>query len=148
MASGARHTAGIEPPDHTSPLGASLSDAQPAAPPTGFASLPRAPIRQLEVTDRLVESARELVRESDGPGFTVTQVVAAAGTSLKSFYRCFAGKDDLLGALFEDDARRGASALLSMVGSEADPVERLRLVVVGLFRFLTVEGRLPYAAAL
>ena len=35
-----------------------------------------------------------------------------------------------------------------MVDSEADPVERLRLAVVGLFRFLTVEGRLPYAAAL
>ncbi len=88
------------------------------------------------------------MRDSGGPGFTVTQVVAAAGTSLKSFYRCFAGKDDLLVALFEDDARRGAGALLSMVDAEADPVERLRLVVVGLFRFLTIEGRLPYAAAL
>src|SRR5579863_7842963 len=109
MASGARHTAGIE-----------------------LGSLPRARIRQLEVTERLVESARVLVRESGGPGFTVTQVVAAAGTSLKSFYRCFAGKDDLLVALFEDDARRGAAALVSMVDVEADPLERLRVVVVGL----------------
>ncbi len=95
-----------------------------------------------------MESARELVWDAGGPGFTVTQVVAAAGTSLKSFYRCFAGKDELLVALFEDDARRGAEALLGMVDGEAGPLERLRVVVVGLFRFLAVEGRLPYAAAL
>src|SRR5579863_3608329 len=114
----------------------------------GLRSLPDVRDRQAEVTDRLVESARELVWDAGGPSFTVTQVVAAAGTSLKSFYRCFAGKDELLVALFEDDARRGAAALVSMVDVEADPLERLRVVVVGLFRFLTVEGRLPYAAAL
>jgi len=100
------------------------------------------------VTGRLVEAARALVWEAGGPTFTVTQVVGAAGTSLKSFYRCFSGKDELLVALFEDDARRGAAALVSMVDVEADPLERLRIVVVGLFRFLTVDGRLPYAAAL
>jgi len=105
-------------------------------------------VRRLEVTGRLVEAARALVWEAGGPTFTVTQVVGAAGTSLKSFYRCFSGKDELLVALFEDDARRGAAALVSMVDVEADPLERLRIVVVGLFRFLTVDGRLPYAAAL
>jgi AcrR family transcriptional regulator len=114
----------------------------------GLRSLPDARARQVEVTTRLVESARDLVWDAGGPSFTVTQVVAAAGTSLKSFYRCFAGKDELLVALFEDDARRGAAALSSMVGEETEPLERLRVVVVGLFRFLTVEGRLPYAAAL
>ena len=82
------------------------------------------------------------------PRFTVAQVVAAAGTSLKSFYRCFAGKDELLVALFADDARRGAGALAAMVGEEADPARAPAAAVVGLFRFLTVDGRLPYAAAL
>jgi TetR/AcrR family transcriptional regulator len=114
----------------------------------GLRSVSGARSRQLEVTARLVESARELVWEAGGPTFTVNQVVGAASTSLKSFYRCFAGKDELLVALFEDDARRGADALSSMVDTEAEPLERLRVVVVGLFRFLTVEGRLPYAAAL
>ncbi len=111
-------------------------------------SLPDARSRRAEVTSRLVESARDLVWDAGGPTFTVNQVVAAAGTSLKSFYLCFAGKDELLVALFEDDARRGADALTSMVDVEGEPLERLRVVVVGLFRFLTVEGRLPYAAAL
>ena len=114
----------------------------------GLRSLPGARARQVEVTGRLVEAARELVWEAGGPTFTVTQVVGAAGTSLKSFYRCFPGKDELLVALFEDDARRGAAALASMVEVESDPLERLRVAVVGLFRFLTGDGRLPYAAAL
>jgi len=148
MPSGARDTVGAEP----SAL-AVRSDAEapstPADPPRpGLRSLPAARARQVEVTGRLVESARELVWDTGGPSFTVSQVVAAAGTSLKTFYRCFAGKDELLVALFEDDARRGAAALASMVDVEAAPLERLRVVVVGLFRFLTIEGRLPYAAAL
>jgi AcrR family transcriptional regulator len=114
----------------------------------GLSTVPDALARRVVVSERLVEAARELVWDAGGPTFTVNQVVATAGTSLKSFYRCFAGKDELLVALFEDDSRRGAAALLSMVDSQADPLERLRVVVVGLFRFLTVEGRLPYAAAL
>src|ERR1700722_1688688 len=140
MASGARGTAG----------GEALGDPTDLR-RAGLRSVPsvsEARSKQVDVTSRLVESARDLVWDAGGPNFTVTQVVAAAGTSLKSFYRCFGGKDELLVALFEDDARRGADALLGMVDVEAEPLERLRVVVVGLFRFLTVEGRLPYAAAL
>jgi TetR/AcrR family transcriptional regulator len=111
-------------------------------------SLPPSRVRLAEVSTRLLEAARALVWEAGGPTFTVTQVVTAAGTSLKSFYRCFASKDELVVALFEDDARRGAAALTTMVGECDDPWERLRLTVVGLFRFLAVDGRQPYAAAL
>jgi AcrR family transcriptional regulator len=100
-----------------------------------------------ETADRLVEAARSLMWEAGGPGFTVNQVVAAAGSSLKSFYRCFSSKDDLLVALFVDDARHGADALAAMV-RRRPPAERLRTVVVGLFRLLSADGRLPYAAAL
>ena len=100
-----------------------------------------------ELSDRLVEAARALMWEAGGPAFTVSQVVAAAGSSLKSFYRCFASKDELLVALFEDDARRGADALAAMVAG-SEPADRLRTAVVGLFRFITLDGQLPYAAAL
>jgi AcrR family transcriptional regulator len=85
--------------------------------------------------------------ETGAPVFTVNQVVSAAGTSLKSFYRCFESKDELLAALFEEDARSGASALADTVNHYQDPVARLRAAIVGLFDFLTVDGRLPYAAA-
>lgn len=99
------------------------------------------------VASRLVEAARSLMWEAGGPSFTVTQVVATAGSSLKSFYRCFESKDELLVALFAGDARIGAEALNALVEREA-PSDRLRTAVVGLFRFITLDGRLAYAAAL
>lgn len=148
MASGARNTAGAEPPARVARTGGEALEGPTDARRAALHPLADGGTRRAEVRIRLVESARDLVWDAGGPTFTVTQVVAAAGTSLKSFYRCFAGKDELLVALFEDDARRGADALLAMVDVEAGPLERLRVVVVGLFRFLTVEGRLPYAAAL
>jgi len=96
----------------------------------------------------LVEAARALMWETGAPVFTVSQVVAAAGTSLKSFYRCFGSKDELLVALFADDARRGAEALAAAVERCDGPVARVRCCVEGLFGFITLDGRLPYAAAL
>ena len=104
--------------------------------------------RRPTVARDLVEAARALMWETGAPVFTVNQVVAAAGTSLKSFYRCFESKDELLVALFEDDARRGAEALAAAVDGHDDPVARVRCAVEGLFGFITVDGRLPYAAAL
>jgi len=100
------------------------------------------------VAHDLVEAARTLMGETGAPVFTVNQVVAAAGTSLKSFYRCFDSKDQLLVALFTDDARRGAAALAAAVDGHRDPVARVRGAVQGLFGFIGVDGRLPYAAAL
>lgn len=100
-----------------------------------------------DTAERLVEAARALMRQAGGPGFTVNQVVTAAGSSLKTFYRCFSSKDELLVALFVDDARRGADALAAMV-QRRPAADRLRTVVVGLFRLLSADGRLPYAAAL
>jgi AcrR family transcriptional regulator len=96
----------------------------------------------------LVEAARALMWERGAPVFTVSQVVAAAGTSLKSFYRCFGSKDELLVALFADDARHGADALATAIEKEGDPLERVRCAVEGLFRFIAPDGSLPYAAAL
>jgi TetR/AcrR family transcriptional regulator len=129
---------------------AGAGDAVQAVPEDarGIGSLQATRMRRAEVRARLLEAARALMREAGGPGFTVTQVVGAAGTSLKSFYRSFDSKDDLLVALFEDDARRGAAALAALVAGSDDPLGRVRLAVVGLFRFLAEDGRLPYAAAL
>lgn len=97
---------------------------------------------------RLVDAASELMWEAGGPRFTVAQVVARSDTSLKSFYRVFSGKDDLLVALFRADAQRGAAALEGMVDAESDPTLRLRAAVVGLFGLLSMDSRLTYASAL
>jgi AcrR family transcriptional regulator len=101
-----------------------------------------------ELSTRLVDTARRLMWQSGGPGFTVNQVVMGSGTSLKSFYRLFSGKDELLVALFRDDARIGAESLAALVDEHADPTDRVHTAVIGLFRFITADGQLPYAAAL
>ncbi len=100
-----------------------------------------------DVAVRLVGAARSLMWEAGAASFTVSQVVAAAGSSLKSFYRCFGSKDDLLAALFADDARRGAKVLSDLVDAGPEG-ERLRTTVTGLFGFLGVARQVPYAASL
>jgi AcrR family transcriptional regulator len=107
---------------------------------------PRA--RSVDRLERLVGAARDLANESGTSGFTVAQVAQRAGLSLKSFYRCFAGKDDLLVALLEEDSRLGAVILAGVVDAHEEPDERLRAYVVGIFELLTHPGALGYAGVL
>lgn len=95
---------------------------------------------------QLVDAARQLALASGDSSFTVAQVARQAGVSVKTFYRQFASKDELLLALFEDDSRRGVERLLAAVEQSDDPLVRLRAYVVGLLGFLT-EAR-DYAAML
>jgi AcrR family transcriptional regulator len=81
---------------------------------------------------RLVSAARALTTEAGAPTFTVQQVVARSHTSLKSFYRHFAGKDDLLLAVFAEDAHAGAALLGEWMDEESDPLDRVRVFVAGM----------------
>jgi AcrR family transcriptional regulator/predicted TIM-barrel fold metal-dependent hydrolase len=101
-----------------------------------------------QVATRLLAAARELAFEAGGAGFTVGQVVAKARSSLKAFYACFPSKDDLLVALFEEDAAIGAAVLEEIVEQHDDPVARLEAALVGLFGLVARRGELPYAAML
>jgi AcrR family transcriptional regulator len=94
----------------------------------------------------LVEAARELAAESGSSAFTVADVAARAGVSLRSFYRHFAGKDELLLALFEEEARLGVGLLTEALSGATRPLERLQGYVVGLSEFI-VSGS-GYAALL
>ncbi|MHB1519018.1 MAG: TetR/AcrR family transcriptional regulator [Acidimicrobiales bacterium] len=85
---------------------------------------------------RLVDAARLLAAESGSSNFTVSDVASRAGVSLRSFYRHFPGKDDLLLALFEEEARLGAELLAGALGPASSPLERLRRYVVELSGFM------------
>lgn len=103
-----------------------------------------ADVRALSVErlGRFVDAARDLATETASSEFTVQQVVARAGLSLKAFYRYFEGKDELLFALIEEDSRIGAALLTDMVDEAGDaPHDRLHAYVDGLFHFLTVGPR-------
>lgn len=84
--------------------------------------------RGVQQAKAIVEAARRLI-EVKGSSFTTQELVKEAGVALQTFYRYFAGKDQLLLAVMEDilaestaDYERQASRLRS-------PVERLRFYV-------------------
>ena len=95
--------------------------------------------------ERLVTAARELANETGNSAFTVAQVSARAGLSLKSFYRCFRGKDELLIALLEDDSRLGASIINDRLRDADNP---LRTYVDELFTLAATPDAAGYAAIL
>ena len=104
--------------------------------------------RSVDRLERLVDAARELANETGTAAFTVAQVAARAEVSLKGFYRCFAGKDDLLVALLEEDSRLGAAILSEMVDAHRDSPARLHAYMTGVFGLLTFPGALGYAELL
>jgi AcrR family transcriptional regulator len=111
-------------------------------------SLSAAQTRSLGRIHRLVGAARQLADETGSAGFTVAQVCGRAGISLKGFYRCFAGKDELLLALVEEDTRTGAALLSAEIERHSEPVERVRAYISGIFGLLTHPGAVGYAGVL
>lgn len=110
-------------------------------------SLAAARQRTASRAHRLVDAARELAAERGSSDFTVAEVTARADVALRTFYRHFAGRDELLLALFEEEARQGAELLRASVEAEGtSPIEHLRGFVVGLCHLLDVGS--GYAALL
>jgi AcrR family transcriptional regulator len=101
-------------------------------------SLEPARARSIDRLDRLVQATRELTNESGDAAFTVAQVAARAGLSLKSFYKCFAGKDEVLLALLEEESRTGAVLLAKALDRHDDPARRVRGYIDGLFELARV----------
>jgi len=108
--------------------------------------LPRA--RSVNQMHRLVGAARDLANSTGSAAFTVAQVAARAKLSIKVFYRCFAGKDDLLLALLEEDSATGAGLLASHLEGRQAPADRVRGYVEGIFELLTHPGAVGYAGVL
>jgi AcrR family transcriptional regulator len=98
--------------------------------------------------ERLVAAARDLANETGSAAFTVQQVCARAGVSLKGFYAAFPGKDELLIALLEEDSRIGAELLGSVVAAHDEPLARLRAYVDNLFALVALPGATGYARVL
>jgi AcrR family transcriptional regulator len=111
-------------------------------------SLEPARARSVERLERFVRAARDLANESGSASFTVPQLAARAGLSLKTFYRCFPGKDELLLALLEDDSRLGARLLADAVDAHAAPEARLRAYVDAIFAMVALPGAAGYAGVL
>lgn len=94
---------------------------------------------------RLVHAARQLVAAGSST-FTIAEVAAEAGISLRSFYRHFASRDELLLALIEEEARLGAVVLRDALDDGVGPIGRVQRCIE-TFCELVVTGS-GYAALL
>jgi AcrR family transcriptional regulator len=97
--------------------------------------------------ERLLQAARDLANETGGAAFTVAQVTAKAGLSLKSFYQCFKGKDELLIALIAADSRRGAGVLATRLGDRKG-AHGLHAFITQMFEFVSIPEARGYASVL
>jgi AcrR family transcriptional regulator len=79
---------------------------------------------------RYLDAANELLVSERGRDFTVQEVVERSGQSLRGFYQYFAGKHELLLALFEESVRSAAAYLRNAIVDLEDPLERLHQFAV------------------
>lgn len=111
-------------------------------------SLAPATLRSTERMQRIVSAARGLANETGSAAFTVADIAKGAGLSLKGVYRCFAGKDEILLALLEEESRRGATILAERIALHEEPAARVRAFVDEIFRLLTHPAADGYAGVL
>jgi AcrR family transcriptional regulator len=93
-------------------------------------SLDPARVRAEKRVQRFLDAALELMSSDSEREFTVQEVVERSGQSLRSFYQYFAGKHELLLALFEEAVRSTSEHLRSVVAKEGDPLAKLHRFVV------------------
>ena len=98
-------------------------------------SLDPARARAESRVQRFLDAAIELMNSAPNKEFTVQEVVERSGQSLRSFYQYFAGKYELLLALFEESVRSTAEHLRAALDGETDPLERLHRFAVEYYRF-------------
>ena len=92
-------------------------------------SLDPARVRAEARVQRFLDAALELMAADPDKEFTVQEVVERSGQSLRSFYQYFAGKYELLLALFEESVRTTAELLRAKVDEETEPLARLQRFV-------------------
>jgi AcrR family transcriptional regulator len=96
-------------------------------------SLDPARARAENRVQRYLDAAFELLN-SDPGDFTVQEVVERSGQSLRGFYQYFAGKHELLLAVFEESIRATSDHLRDVVAEETKPLDRVHRFVVEYYR--------------
>jgi TetR/AcrR family transcriptional regulator len=98
-------------------------------------SVQRSRDRSVKQAKVLVDAGRRLVLEK-GHNFTINELVKEAGVALQTFYRYFAGKDELMLAVLEDLIADACELYRAHVAGIEDPVERLHDYITSVFALL------------
>ncbi|MFJ6769832.1 TetR/AcrR family transcriptional regulator [Kitasatospora sp. NPDC091257] len=103
---------------------------------------PRPPRRRIHTRARLLAAARELFLSVGFARTSIEDVCAAAGYTRGAFYSNFGGKEELLLALFDDQAARRMAELAELAAAcEAlAPRERAQRLVEALLRVEPTES--------
>ena len=86
----------------------------------------------LERSRQIVDAAFGLLEEEGLEGLTIRAVLKQTGLSRRAFYERFADKDELVLAVFEHTIRVATRRYSEQVAGLADPMERLKLIVMSL----------------
>jgi AcrR family transcriptional regulator len=89
--------------------------------------------REEEAKSLMYAGAAVMTRLGTTRRAKVAEIVAEAGLSNQAFYRHFASKDDLVAALVDDGARRLVRFLTRKMEDEAEPIEKVRAWIRGVF---------------
>ncbi|MER6304369.1 helix-turn-helix domain-containing protein [Kitasatospora sp. NPDC001539] len=110
-------------------------------PPPAEAATPRPPRRRAHTRARLIAAASELFLTVGFARTSIEDVCAAAGYTRGAFYSNFSGKEDLLLALFDDQAAARIAELeeLAAACEALAPQERARRLVGALLRVEPAE---------
>lgn len=90
---------------------------------------------QIGPSDRnrqIVTAAYDLLDERGLEGLTIRAVLHRTGLARRAFYDCFAGKDDLVLAVFAHTLRMAAERFAQRICTLPDPVTRLQYIVEGI----------------
>jgi AcrR family transcriptional regulator len=102
-------------------------------------SVQRSRMRSQQRAREIVEAARRLIAVK-GADFTAHELVKEAGIAVQTFYTHFGSKDHVLLAVIEDMVTEVCVDMQERACAITDPVERLRLYVVGVVDMAQPEG--------
>jgi AcrR family transcriptional regulator len=106
-----------------------------------YRSLQSARARAHARSDRFVAAATRLLQEKGNTDFTVQDVVDRSKMSIRTFYKYFASKEDLLVAVYETVvAREAVPRLRKRIEKFSDPLQRLRGYIEGLVELTAKTG--------
>src|SRR5262245_22802897 len=88
----------------------------------------------------IIDAAYRLIARS-GADFTTQELIKEAGIAIQTFYRHFAGKDQLILAVIEDMVAARVSLLEAQALAMSDPIERLRHYITAAVRSLHDDER-------
>jgi AcrR family transcriptional regulator len=78
-----------------------------------------------EERDRILAGTLEVLRRNDGEEATVADILTESGLSTRAFYRHFETKEDVVRALYQQDAESFGGHLRSRVEAAGDPDQAL-----------------------